>query len=129
MTFPSSPDADPDPTTQMAWPNSRRNASGSHSFKSNRPGGGVGSPPPERRPLKLSTVASIKTLVNPTKRRLSTKDLIFLSISMAGAQIAWTVELGYVFFGFGTAPYALWADVSRVTRCLRTRTDMGRRSC
>lgn len=28
------------------------------------------------------------------KRHLSTWDLITLSISMAGAQIAWTVELG-----------------------------------
>jgi len=48
---------------------------------------------------------------------------------MAGAQIAWTVELGYVLLGFGTAPYAFLADMSRVTECLRTRTDMGRRSC
>ncbi|KAF8205098.1 hypothetical protein BJ912DRAFT_940249 [Pholiota molesta] len=31
----------------------------------------------------------------PGRRRLSTWDLITLSISMAGAQIAWTVELGY----------------------------------
>jgi len=128
MTFPSNADADPDPTTQMAWPSSPRNASGSHSFKTNRAGGG-GSPQANRKRPKLSTAASIKTLVNPTKRRLSTKDLIFLSISMAGAQIAWTVELGYVFLGFGTAPYALLAYASRVTQCLRTRTDMGRRSC
>ncbi|KAJ3561061.1 hypothetical protein NP233_g10429 [Leucocoprinus birnbaumii] len=31
----------------------------------------------------------------PGKRKLSTWDLITLSISLAGAQIAWTVELGY----------------------------------
>jgi len=94
MTFPSTADADPDPTTQMAWPSSRRNASGSHILKSNHAGGGNGPRRPGMGPLKLNTAAGIKTLVHPTKRRLSTKDLIFLSISMAGAQIAWTVELG-----------------------------------
>lgn len=31
----------------------------------------------------------------PTKRRMSTMDLFNISISMAGAQIAWSVELGY----------------------------------
>ncbi|KAJ7276530.1 hypothetical protein B0H12DRAFT_1085808 [Mycena haematopus] len=36
-----------------------------------------------------------KKVLTPTKRRLTTWDLITLSISMAGAQIAWTVELGY----------------------------------
>lgn len=33
---------------------------------------------------------------DPSRRRMSTLDLVNLSISMAGAQIAWTVELGYV---------------------------------
>jgi solute carrier family 45 protein 1/2/4 len=33
--------------------------------------------------------------MNGKRRRLSTFDLFNLSISMAGAQIAWTVELGY----------------------------------
>lgn len=98
MTFASNPDADPDPTTQMTWPSSRRNASGSHIIKANYPGGAVESPQAERGPLRLDpTISGIKTLVNPsTKRSLTTKDLIFLTISMAGAQIAWTVELGYV---------------------------------
>ena len=103
MTFPSNADADPDPTTQMAWPSSRRNASGSI-LKSGHAGGEAESPQAERGPLRLDpTVSSIKTLVNPPKRRLTTRDLICLSISMAGAQIAWTVELGYVFMGFGFA--------------------------
>jgi solute carrier family 45, member 1/2/4 len=31
-----------------------------------------------------------------SRRRMTTWDLVNLSISMAGAQIAWTVELGYV---------------------------------
>jgi len=122
MTFPSNADADPDPTTQMPWPG-RRNASGSHILKA---GGGVR--PPARGPLKLDP---IKTLVNPVrKRRLTTKDLIFLSISMAGAQIAWTVELGYVCHGFRLlAPYVGFGCL-RITECLRTsRADMGRRFC
>lgn len=102
MTFGTNTDADPDPTTQMAWPSSRRNAPGSHILKSNYHGGGVESPQGERGPLRLNTTtANIKTLVNPNAKRLTTKDLIFLTISMAGAQIAWTVELGYVFMAFG----------------------------
>lgn len=94
MTFAANPHADPDPTTQMTWPSSRRNPSGSHTHKS---GGGVESPQVERGPLRLDPAATgIKTFVNPAAKRLTTKDLIFLSISMAGAQIAWTVELGSV---------------------------------
>lgn len=99
MTFPSNADVDPDPTTQMTWPSGRRNTSGSNILKSGYVGGEAESPQAERGPLRLNTGnASIKTLVNPpgTKKRLTTKDLIFLSISMAGAQIAWTVELGCV---------------------------------
>lgn len=96
MTFASNADADPDPTTQMTWPSSRRNASGSHIPKSDYPGGAVRSPHPERRPLRVNPGAGVKTAMNvPPKRNLTTKDLIYLSISMAGAQIAWTVELGY----------------------------------
>lgn len=102
MTFPSSADTDPDPTTQMAWPSSRRNASGSNILKSAYAGGRVESPQTERGPMKLDpTAPGLKALVNPgPKKRLTTKDLIFLSISMAGAQIAWTVELGYVSSSF-----------------------------
>ena len=103
MTFPSNADADPDPTTQMTWPSSRRNASGSQILKSTYAGGQAGSPQTARGPLRLDlNPPNIKTLVNPTpnKKRLTTKDLIFLSISMAGAQIAWTVELGYVLYRF-----------------------------
>ena len=111
MTFPSNADADPDPTTQMTWPSSRRSGSSSHIFKSNYPGGHVESPQVERGPLNAGNA---KALANAgRKKRLSTKDLIFLSISMAGAQIAWTVELGYVyhclfimsFLVVGVSPY------------------------
>lgn len=97
MTFASNAEADPDPTTQMTWPSSRRSVSGSQVFKSNYPGGQVESPQVERGPLRLDTTSNFKTLVGPGPgRRLTTKDLICLSISMAGAQIAWTVELGCV---------------------------------
>ena len=116
MTFPSNADADPDPTTQMAWPSSRRNASGSQILKS---GGGVESPQAQRGPLKLDlTSPGIKSLMNPVrKRRLTTKDLIFLSISMAGAQIAWTVELGYVCHGFRLVVPYVGFGCRRVTEC------------
>jgi solute carrier family 45 protein 1/2/4 len=84
MTIPIIVDAE-DPTTQVAWPASRRsqdnltNGSSSetinHVHRTNGP-------------------ASIGSH-NSRKKRLSTWNLITLSISMAGSQIAWTVELGY----------------------------------
>ncbi|KAH7916169.1 major facilitator superfamily domain-containing protein [Hygrophoropsis aurantiaca] len=99
MSFPVNPDADPDPTTQMPWPSARyrqRTASGNtqqtsadqnhstginRSYQSTEDGG--------------KQVLSSSTSPKPGRTRLSTWDLITLSISMGGAQIAWTVELGY----------------------------------
>lgn len=76
-------DSDPDPTTQIPWPAAR-----------------------SRQTVHLETSAdaeahdgrveeeATKIKIDPAKHRLSTWNLITLSISMAGAQIAWTVELG-----------------------------------
>lgn len=74
-------DSDPDPTTQIPWPAKR------------------GQVPTQ--PFESSVVVDSASSVgerdgNPktSKRQLTNWDLITLSISMAGAQIAWTVELG-----------------------------------
>lgn len=80
-------DGDPDPTTQIPWPAAR------------------GRPDQQSTPNPASTSpgdvpqlpeedATKKSKSPVGKRLLSTWDLITLSISMAGAQIAWTVELG-----------------------------------
>ncbi|KAF5390590.1 hypothetical protein D9757_002692 [Collybiopsis confluens] len=83
--LPPASDADQeDPTTQIAWPNSRRRGSDPTDDSREFP-----TPTPEQ----ASTVPRGKTTV--AKKRLSTWDLITLSISMLGAQIVWTVELGY----------------------------------
>lgn len=77
-------DSDPDPTTQIPWPATREQVD---------------------QPLETSVVGestgaaaerdgdpkSPKTLL---AKRLTNWDLMTLSISMAGAQITWTVELG-----------------------------------
>lgn len=102
MAFPSNVDADPDPTTQIPWPArsaARRRASSLEQPRSiagssamineeavdvNGTGNGNG-----------KNAAREDGLV---RRRMSTMDLVKLSISMAGAQVAWTVELGYVAF-------------------------------
>jgi solute carrier family 45, member 1/2/4 len=74
-------DGDPDPTTQIPWPargqvdRSPSVAGGSASADGERDGDSKSSKP-------------------PPGKRLTHWDLITLSISMAGAQIAWTVELG-----------------------------------
>ncbi|KAF9226586.1 MFS general substrate transporter [Gyrodon lividus] len=93
MTIPYNIDADPDPTSQIAWPAARHrqrtpdmqleqdSEPGSETAVSYQSTDGTG---------KRSTVAS-----EHPRHRLTTWNLITLSISMAGAQIAWTVELGY----------------------------------
>lgn len=95
MTFPANVDADPDPTSQIAWPGRQggrgrraskhlhdtRSGSGSRPSMSGANGGGVAKPP------AAETAGE--------KSRMSTLDLFNLSIAMGGSQVAWTVELGY----------------------------------
>jgi solute carrier family 45 protein 1/2/4 len=84
-------DPDPDPTTQIPWPGARK--------RSDRgPGDSPVSSPPANPADDSSRRPSVgsRADANGKRRRLSTVDLINLSISMAGAQIAWTVELGYL---------------------------------
>ncbi|KIK37654.1 hypothetical protein CY34DRAFT_92369 [Suillus luteus UH-Slu-Lm8-n1] len=79
MTIAYNPDADPDPTTQIAWPASHRSRTTSHSQQETQSADG----------------SDKQHASEPGRTRLTTWNLITLSISMAGAQIAWTVELGY----------------------------------
>lgn len=72
-----------DPTTQLAWP--------ARHGKQAATGEDDASAVPEQE--DVPAVAARNKIV-PEKKRLTTWDLITLSISMAGAQIAWTVELG-----------------------------------
>ncbi|KAJ6539477.1 hypothetical protein B0H19DRAFT_361430 [Mycena capillaripes] len=71
-----------DPTTQVPWPTRPKPATSA--------GREAEAPDTEN-----DVEEAAKKIVTPTKRRLTTWNLITLSISMAGAQIAWTVELGY----------------------------------
>lgn len=94
MTFPANVDADPDPTSQIAWPGRQggrgrraskhlqdtRSASGSRPSMSGVGGGGITKPPTAEAAGE--------------KGRMSTLDLFNLSIAMGGSQVAWTVELG-----------------------------------
>ena len=102
MTFPSNPDADPDPTSQIAWPARQgkpardqdadgqpktlgeQDRRGSRSSTSRPNGGGKPVPSP----------SSSEADGSGGKRRMSTWDLFCLSIAMGGSQVAWTVELG-----------------------------------
>ncbi|KAL4242080.1 MFS general substrate transporter [Abortiporus biennis] len=86
MTFITPADADPDPTTQIPWPNKNR-------VRVDAPQEVQQSPPNPVGP----NASNGKRDASPksSEGRMSTMDLIKLSISMAGAQVAWTVELGY----------------------------------
>jgi len=98
MAFPAVvADADPDPTTQIAWPTARpkrvqpQPQDNSTRFEiEQRDGNG-----PRDRHSEDDNAKKGKSVAKPGKRHLSTWDLITLSISMGGAQVAWTVELGY----------------------------------
>lgn len=80
-------DSDPDPTSQIPWPTAR-------SRPQDQPdSNGVGDSAGTSTPSEINNKRVTKP---PAKRRLSTWDLITLSISMGGAQMVWTVELGYV---------------------------------
>ena len=79
---------DPDPTTQIPWPGARK-----RSDRDVDPPGATQSHRNSRynSPQRPSIVSGGEL---HGKRRLSTLDLFKLSISMAGAQVTWTVELG-----------------------------------
>lgn len=79
-------DSDPDPTTQIPWPGTRGRVPPDQALES-AVGESASSPAQRDADPKRS-----KTPLG--KRQLTNWDLITLSISMAGAQIAWTVELG-----------------------------------
>lgn len=78
-------DTDPDPTTQIPWPSTRNRQPGSDTGSSDGP---------ESSTVRGDSDDTTNKAQAAGRRRLSTWDLITLSISMAGAQIAWTVELG-----------------------------------
>lgn len=81
--IPTLPDSDPDPTTQTPWPAARGKLQAVSTAHATVPDDDPGQP------------GEVRAKPVPGKQLLSTWDLITLSISMAGAQIAWTVELGY----------------------------------
>ncbi|KAH9938239.1 major facilitator superfamily domain-containing protein [Fomitopsis serialis] len=91
MPFPATnAGADPDPTTQIAWPsrNGKRRDPASDQAESAEDG------------QSSTAAAGGKRTRTPERdgdgdRRMSTVDLMKLSVSMAGSQVAWTVELGY----------------------------------
>lgn len=93
MAIPYNVDADPDPTSQIAWPAARHRQHTSSGLQLEQ-----GPEAPSDAPVPYhSTDDSGKRAAVPaehSRRLLSTWDLITLSISMGGSQIAWTVELG-----------------------------------
>ena len=98
MTFPANADSDPDPTSQIAWPGrqgKRDSTNGKHQPVSERDRRGSRSSAPNGGPLKPTPAGPTEEAEGSSeKKRMSTLDLIYLSISMGGSQVAWTVELG-----------------------------------
>jgi solute carrier family 45 protein 1/2/4 len=88
MTLPPISGVDPDPTTQIPWPGARKRSD----RELDAPG--ATTPPVNSRNESRRGSEVSRAEINGKRRRLSTSDLFNLSISMAGAQIAWTIELG-----------------------------------
>ncbi|KAF8138444.1 hypothetical protein EV363DRAFT_1393899 [Boletus edulis] len=92
MAIPYDVDADPDPTSQIAWPAARHRQRTTSNLQL-------------AQDSELTSDTAVSSTFDSAKRSsiptehprhlLTTWNLITLSISMAGAQIAWTVELGY----------------------------------
>jgi len=90
MTIPVTADADPDAMSQTPWPARHRQRTTSSN--------------PLDQPSSGTTVTSYQSIEGgnkafqdvpePKRVRFSTWDLFTLSVSMAGAQVTWTVELG-----------------------------------
>lgn len=90
MTFPSA-DADPDPTTQIPWPSRTAKR-----FRLQNDEDEEAEPDDQRgRPMDASNGKLSSSKERNTSGKMSTLDLMKLSVSMAGSQVAWTVELGY----------------------------------
>lgn len=96
MAFPTNVDADPDPTTQIPWPSRNGKHVRVQSPKDRTPVGANGNGTTQPVPRK-----PVGKHIDPCRPRMSNMDLVKLSISMAGAQVAWTVELGYDVAHFG----------------------------
>lgn len=88
MTISPISGVDPDPTTQIPWPGARKRSDRDVDPQETGQSNGNSRYNSPRRP---SVVA--RDELNG-KKRLSALDLFNLSISMAGSQVAWTVELG-----------------------------------
>lgn len=96
----ANPRADPDPTTQIPWPTSKKtHGTGSDEDVSAEGAGGSLAPPQsraqDRNRSRSPAPSSTKKKEKPGSRRLTFWDMLFLSVSMLGAQITWSVELGY----------------------------------
>ncbi|KDR83615.1 hypothetical protein GALMADRAFT_235899 [Galerina marginata CBS 339.88] len=76
-----------DPTSQIPWPATR----GRHQDQAEPDGDNS----ENASTVHANGTGNGESRATSPRRLLSTWDLITLSISMAGAQIAWTVELGY----------------------------------
>lgn len=90
MTFPESTEPDSDSASQIAWP-IRPSERGRHASQKSQQ---AEVQEDARAPSGSRTNGKAADASAPGRKRLSTLDLINLSIAMAGSQVAWTVELG-----------------------------------
>lgn len=92
MIAPPSADSDPDPTSQIPWPG--RNGKRAKLRGVQTPDSAVATPDSNGSRSKSKRGTPANNEADPARKRMTTMDLIKLSISMGGAQVAWTVELG-----------------------------------
>ena len=95
MPFPANEDTEPD-QSQIAWPGRQgeRGRRGSTKSQRNLVQEERSGSRPSLRANATKPRNAAETEGASGKKRMSTLDLIYLSISMGGSQVAWTVELG-----------------------------------
>ncbi|KAF8517822.1 MFS general substrate transporter [Gautieria morchelliformis] len=94
---------DPDPTTQIAWPSGRKAAGASSASPTSDLHGSYASESHLEVNPRVEPVKNTRRIPHPPQddaklqglKPLTKWNLFTLSLGMAGAQVAWTVELGY----------------------------------
>ena len=102
MALPVPHTTDPDPTSQIPWPSGRKASGVSDSFPANDLHVSHPEANSAREPSKSTETVlrlrqdNVKVNVH-TLKTLTMWNLFTLSLGMLGAQVAWTVELGYAY--------------------------------
>jgi solute carrier family 45 protein 1/2/4 len=110
MEHPPAIPGDEDPTTQVPWPTGRGSQQPESPVAYREPLPALPAVSDEDAPTTSNGKAKKKrkgkkahATADGAQPRMSVWNLVALSVSMGGAVIMWTMELGYVFYAYHTS--------------------------